>query len=495
MDDVAFRVAISTLVSRMSLDTSGSTFGTKRDIYRALGYRPILRPQDYWDRYRRGGIAKRIVETFPKSTWRGGAELVETEDADKTTPFEKACVDLDNRLRLWQTFQRSDILAGLGHYSIILLGAPGRFDEPLESCPPQELKYLATFSERDISIDSLVNVPTDERYGHPEYYTVNYTQSTSTRPMSFTGRVHHSRAIHVAEGALDHPLFGPPRLEAVWNYLDDLMKVVGGGSEAFWKRVDGGKQIKLDPTLPVPTDAQKAELHTQIEEYTHELRRVLTTRGVDIQDLGSSVSSFGNQVASIMDLIASTTGIPQRILMGSERGELSSTTDQSNYDDRVEDRRNEFAGPSVVRPFVDRLIKLGTLPEPAQYYVRWPEMENLNEAQRMALATSAANLNVAAGETIITPTEIRDKILRLEPLTEKQIADELAKKQAKLEEAQAAFKKTGLTPKGVGTPAKDDGEPSPKELTAALGHALAEALEADDYELAQNLVVEALSAV
>jgi hypothetical protein len=265
------------------------------------------------------------------------------------------------------------------------------------------------------------------------------------------------------------------------------MKVVGGGSEAFWKRVDGGKQIKLDPTLPLPTPEQKAELHNQIEEYTHELRRVLTTRGVDIQDLGTGVSSFGDQVSSIMDLIAATTGIPQRILMGSERGELASTTDQSNFDDRVEDRRSDFADPSVVRPFIDRLISLGVLPEPSEYYVRWPEIKNLNAAQRMTLATAAANLNTVAGEVIVTPNEIRDKILGFEPLSPEQIAEEQAKAKAKVDAAAKQFtlgKTTGAKPKAVPTAAE----------TNVLGQALATVLEADNYTLAESLLVEALSA-
>jgi hypothetical protein len=488
MVDAELRAAMTQLLNRVSLDQSGATFGTKRDIYRALGYRPVLKPEDYWDRYHRGGIAKRIIETFPKSTWRGGAELIETEDAEKSTAFEIAAADLDNRLKLWQTFQRADILAGLGHFSLIVLGGPGNFDQPLETCPPDALKYLATFSERDVVIDTLVNDPLNERYGQPEFYTLKYVKQTVTsRPQSLTGRVHYSRCIHVVEGALDNPLFGPPRLEALWNYLDDLMKCVGGGSEAFWKRVDGGKQIKLDPTLPMPSAEQKAELHQQLEEYTHELRRVLTTRGVEIQDLGSNVSSFGPQVAAIMDLISSTSGIPQRILMGSERGELASTTDQSNYDDRIEDRRNEFASPCVVRPFIDRLIALGTLPPPAEYYVRWPEIKNLNEAQRMVLATGAANLNQTAGETIVTPSEIRDKILGLPPLSEEQIAEERAKKLQKVAEAQAAMMR------GPSSGDQEDAQDaSNADDVTTLERRLTDALAGDNRALAESILSDAL---
>ena len=506
IEDLELRSAITGLFSRLEFDRSGQTFGLKRDIYRALGYRPILKPQDYWDRYRRGGIAKRIVEAFPKSTWRGGAEIVESDDAETDTAFEQACVALDQRLHLWQMFLRADIQAGLGHFSLILLGGPGKFEDPLERCPPDALKYLATFPERDITIESLVNDPTDERYGLPDYYIVNYIQNVIARPMSLTGRIHYSRIVHVVEGSLDHPLFGPPRLESVWNYLDDLTKCVGGGSEAFWKRVDGGKQLKLDPTLPMPTAEQRQELHNQIEEYTHELRRVLTTRGVDIQDLGSNVSSFAPQVSSIMDLIASTTGIPQRILMGSERGELASTTDQSNYDDRIEDRRNDFAEPSVVRPFIDRLIALGTLPTPKEYHVRWPEIKNMNDAQRMAMALQAATLNQTAGESVITNAEIRDNILGFEPLTDAQIAEEQQKVQdkadamVKQQQALAATKNpapddsSDSADTSDNPDAPDAGDTSDDKNLKTLEQALTAALVDENTTLATSLLTSALRA-
>jgi len=505
-DVVRLRDAMSPLLSRAEMaDRSGSTFHGKRDMYRALGYQRFLGPNDYWDRYKRGGIAKRIVEAFPKSTWRSGGEVIEDENPDTITAFEQAWNDLNTRLKLWNVFYRTDVLCGLGNYAVILLGAPGAISDPLERCSPDDLKYLTPFSQRNIRIEEFVEDPSDERFSFPEYYSLTLRRSTgmgsATRDQQLN-RVHYTRVIHVAEGALDDQLFGIPRLEAPWNYLDDLMKCVGGGSEAYWKRVDGGKQVKLDPAMPMPTDQQKAELHQQIEEYTHELRRVLTTRGVEIQDLGSHVSAFAQQVASIMDLIAATTGIPQRILMGSERGELASSQDQSNYDDRVEDRRNDFAEPNVVRPFVDRMIALGLLPE-ADYIVRWPEIKNLNDAQRMALAVSAANLNRTQGETIVTAPEIRDKILGFPPLTPEQMAEEEQKKIDKIQQMQMAFqgkaqvqddgkpedKKSAFPPKKE-PPQLTDGKEEPP-ATAELAH-LEAALVAGDFNRAERLLTAVL---
>ena len=98
-------------------------------------------------------------------------------------------------------------------------------------------------------------------------------------------------------------------------------------------------------------------------------------------------------------------------------GELASTTDKTNYDDRVSDRRNEFAGPQIARPLVDRLIQVGVLPE-VDYEIRWPEIANVTDEQRMEMAVKAATVNRTHGGTVITEEEIRDRILGYPPLDE-----------------------------------------------------------------------------
>lgn len=511
-DPVQLRSAMSPLLARAELargnwNYNGQTFYGKRDFNRALGYRHVLTPDDYWYRYKRGGIAKRIVEAFPKSTWRAGGEVIEDEDPDVNTAFEKAWVDLDKRLNIWSTFSKLDILAGLGHYAVLFYGAPGNVYDPLESCKPQDLKYLTPFAQRNLRIESFIEDEQDERFGQPEFYTLIFRRIVAgVQRDKLISRVHYSRVLHVAEGALEDPIFGQPRLEAVWDYLDDLIKCVGGGSEAFWKRIDGGKQIKLDPTMPLPTPEQSQALHDMIEEYTHELRRVLTTRGVEIQDLGSNIGNFQSQVSSILDLISATTGIPQRILMGSERGELSSTQDQSNYDDRIEDRRHDFAEPMVVRPFVDRMIELGVLPE-ADYDVRWPEIKNLNDAQRMAMAQVAATVNQTQGEVVVTTNEIRDRILGFPALTDEQIAEEQQKKQDAIKQQQDMFAAKANVVKAVKDKAaadsadntdKTDNTDSPTAALTAAEESMVAALEAvlieDDYEAAEAIVATALKA-
>lgn len=422
------RAAAQALTSRSRFldNIAGMTFRGRRDLYKALGFDRTITPQMYRSRYRRNGVAARIVEAKPKATWRGGAEVVEN-DQPKQTPFELAWEALEKRLTIWSMFLRADVLAGLGRYSILLLGTPGEMETPLETLAADDLVYLTPFSEEDAQIEQFDTNITSRRFGLPQFYAIRRLSpsgpsSWTNTPETVGRRVHYTRVIHVADGLLDDHVYGLPRLERVWNDLDNLEKITGGGAEAFWKRADQGLVLNLDPTIQIKQDAagkfpELEALKEQVDEYEHDLRRVLTTRGVKVDVLGSAVAEFSQSVASVMSLISAASEIPQRILMGSEQAKLASTQDADNWDERILDRRSEFAAPQIVLPFVHRLIALGALPAPVDHLeVKWPEIKNLNENQKADIAGKWAALNTSAGERVVTGDEIRGHCLELDPL-------------------------------------------------------------------------------
>lgn len=410
--------ALSDLLQRASIaSAAGMSFGTSRDLYSALGYKRTLEISDYRARYARDDIAGRIVEAFPKATWRGGAELIEDQDPSVETDFEQEFAALEKRLHLWSVFQRADILAGLGRYSVIMIGADGDVATELPRMQSQEgVLFLATYCEDEAKIDSVEEDPANPRYGLPVFYGI--TRSSTRKTIS--RRVHWTRVVHIADGVLDQPQYGTPRLERVWNRLDDLQKIVGGGSEAFWLRVHQGMLFKLDKDVKVG-DAELTKLKDEAEEFAHQMRRTMAARGFDVETLGSDVANFANQVTSIISLISGATGIPQRILLGSERGELSSTQDKENWDERVQDRRTDYAAP-IVDDFVKRLRGVGGLPEVEDFSVRWPEIEDLNKKEQADVADKWAGLNTKVGDVVVTADEIRDHVLGLEPFTKEERA-------------------------------------------------------------------------
>lgn len=485
-----FRTLASQLVNRARLaNVAGRTFNGKRDIYKALGYQRELFPVDYRSRFTRNAIANRVVKAPALATWHGQAEVLEEEDPSKDlTQFEAAWQDLEMRLNMWSMFRRTDILAGINRFAVLLMGLPGDMITPIVSIDPETnemvapvrltaaqisgldsrsqprfdgklsdeqqmrlaagaapqfprfegsaaLKYVRPYSEEDAKVFKFDLDPMSPRFGQPLFY--NLTRTTMLSPESTNSNViakvvHWSRLNHVADGLLDDLVYGEPRLQCVWNLIDDLEKVEGAGSEAFWRRVDRGIQFDLDPTLEFDAEETKpdaadptsnAAVKKQIEEMEHGLRNYLFTRGVKVKEMSSNVANFAQNCASIISMISAGTGIPQRLLMGSERGELSSSQDKEEWNERIHSRREEFAGPHIVRPFIDRMIAIGVLPKPEQdYWVRWPSIAQMTETQRATLAQQYIALNKE--DTIVTRDEIRDVILGLPPMTEEQEAGE-----------------------------------------------------------------------
>lgn len=426
-----FRTLTNALVERYQwMRQAGISFGGARDMYTTLGYDRDISAKQYRDEYARGGIASRIVEAYPKATWRGGVELYEDEDPKVSTAFEEAWEAIETRLGVWSILQRADILAGLSTYSVILLGAPGSFDEELPKGKPDQLLYLTPFAGGgggpnlsavgasnfvDATIQSFDIDAASPRFGLPLTYQLRRMDITSPELMK---PVHWSRIIHVAEGCLDNEVYGIPVLESIWNYLMDLTKVAGGGAEAFWLRANQGINLNLDKDVELGVDAA-AKLKDEVDEYRHNISRVLKTRGMDVNVLGSDVANFSNPVDSIVTLIAGTKGIPKRILMGSEMGQLASGQDADNWATQVQDRRTGYAGPRIVRPFVDRLIKYGYLPTPKKdYEVGWPVVESLKEAEKSSGAAAWASVNASYGGIVFTDAEIREHFYGLEPLSE-----------------------------------------------------------------------------
>ena len=459
--------AASVLLERYQFArAAGMTFADKRDMYGVLGFPDVITTAEYVARYERGGIAGRIVDCLPKACWRGDMWIEEDEDPKTLTALEKAWEDLEKRLKIKAMLQRVDTLSRLSTYAVLLIGAPGNLDEELPKGRSESLLYFSPFlggggpsgsnhssgtsADADATIFEYDADMTSPRFGLPKTYQLRRTDISA--PM-LQRPVHWSRIIHAAEGLLRDECFGQPALMRVWNDLDSLEKCAGGGAEAFWLRCSAGMHLDVDKDMEMSVE-DKAALATQADEYAHQLRRMIRTRGVEVTQLGSDVANFSNPVDSIVSLISGATGIPKRILLGSEMGELASTQDRENFRDLVNGRQTGYLAPCLVQPLVDRLMAYGYLPT-AEYKVKWPHIEVLGEKEKVEGAKGWAAVNQTQGEVVYTVEEIRDHWSGLEPLTPEQkkaIADEAA---AKMEQQQAAVAATASGPGEAAVPVAD----------------------------------------
>lgn len=461
----------------------GFTHDGARNVYSVLGYDQYISTEQFCDLYRRGGIAGRALDAIPKAVWRGDGELVEDLDVKTTTPFEQTFYDMNDRLKVWSTLLRCHILALRNSYSVMLLGVEGgdlSLPLPRARNGVASLVYLRPYggsaydeklTQATNGTGNLVTVAEwDEdnaspRYGQPKTY---YLRSLKDGTKTSSKPVHYTRVVHFpAEGFLDDAVFGPPALEGCWNNFVDLYKCVGGGAETSWLAGNPGMQMDVDPNATWPgatvkeqqenADKGLAEMRAKAEDYRHQLTRWLFTKNVKVTTLQGKTVDFSANASTLIQLIAGTRGIPVRILIGSERGQLASTQDRDNFADVVNDCRTSYAHPIMLRPFIERLIEYGYMPKPAQWEPAWPETGGMSEAEKLGAAAVMVGLN-DHGTTVVTGNEVRE-YLGKEPLKP---ADVQAEKEAN----------APLAPSAPPAPPPQDPNADPNApggITAALG--------------------------
>ena len=377
------------LAARLGFQYSGA-----RNLYRALGYpEGELHFEDFYSRYKRQDIAKAIINRPVNATWQGPLLLVESTIA-KDTPFEKEWKKLDRKIGLKSRLARVDKLTRIGRYGVLLLGLNDAnknedFAKPVSKNSSLKLKYVKPYSEKTAKIDKFVSSPQNERYGQPLLYTIEIKDLSTN--MSQTVQVHYSRVIHITDDTLESEVYGTPCLEAVWNRLMDIEKIAGGDAEMFWRGARPGYQGLVDKDFTM-TQAQMDKLKNEVDEFEHDLRRLFVNEGVTLKGLEQQIEDPSSHIQIQLQLVSAETGIPIRVLTGSERGELASTQDTTEWLSYVQSRREDHAEPRILRPTVDRLIELGILPKPTDdYTVDWKDLFSPSEKAKVEIGKGRAN--------------------------------------------------------------------------------------------------------
>ncbi len=427
----------SLLISRAALASrAGYMFNGLRDLNAVFGYPVEITFDMFLQMYERDGLAARAVDGTANESWRKPPILWDGEvegtrergvDLGKQTDFLRGFNDLNERLHLFSVLNQADRVLGYSRYAVIFLGAPGNLSEPLKT---GKIKYIEVLDEGEAQVAMKDTNRSSERFALPVSYNINFNESDNAQA------VHFSRVIHIREGKeRNSRYFGTPRLRKVFNYLMDLEKVMGGSSEAFWLLVRKGMALIGREGVDMPQKGTPAydDLKAEIEEYEHGLRRFMRLRGMDVQDLGGQTVDGSGQADLLISAIAGTIEMPQRILMGSERGELASQQDDANWADVISARQTNFCDPFMTKPFINRLIEIGALPQPTdKWTTEYPSLFELNPLEKAQLAnqeaTAIMEISANAPETVADIDAFMEKnfpTYRMKPAAIKKQADRM----------------------------------------------------------------------
>ena len=384
---------------RRSLMGRLTSFNGKRNYQQIFGWDDVISAEGMHYMYNRGGIAKRIVDSYPDAIWARPPQIWAKGDDAWTEEWEAFC----EKAGVWTALHKLDKLAGLGHYSVLLLGTDKpSLEKPLNNA--KEITFLQPYGETSAKIDQWDKNPTSPTFGRPIMYriypdsggglTLSNTNggglgsgggSGSAGPTRSSFRVHASRILHVARNTLEDEVYGQPLMAPSWDYLTDLRKVVGSSSESYWLMANRGLQADVDKEMTLGSE-DAAALQDEVQEYMDGFRRFIRTKGVKINELQNDVADPKASFDVLVTLISGTSGIPKRILLGSEAGQLASTQDKGNWAERVEEDRALHVEPHILKPFLAKLITMGIIRKPNgaanSLKVLWPDAYRMSPLER-----------------------------------------------------------------------------------------------------------------
>lgn len=424
MEQIARQIATNTaLLTRQAIAAkAGKQFGGDRDLYKVLGYQKTLEFDEYLAKYERQDIAGSIVDIPAEYTWQNDPKITTEEGED--SEFVKDWESLEDRLDAYSYMARLDRLSGIGEYGVMFIGVKTDGDDSVEMFKEEvtevkldDILYLRVFHQGKADIEEWVTNHNDPLYGFPLIYKLQMrdfekeAKGRSTRDVY----VHRSRIIHKANDPLDDEIYGRPRLQRVFNLMDDLTKIAGGSAEMFWQNVASTIHASLDPELEYEADDLK-DLEEKVFEMLLGLRKFIQTEGVDLETLGDQQTPDPRGVWEVIKaLIAATEGIPQRILFGSERGELASSQDMATWHGKIAGRQTNEAEPHILRKFIDRLVSWKALTPPKEGYdITWPPLKEETMEEKADTAKSqaeaASTYSPGSPETVISPREFRETL-------------------------------------------------------------------------------------
>lgn len=393
---------ISEILSRQGLSRRlGYQYGDKRKVYKALGY-----PDDgeltfeyYYNKYDRQDFASAVINRPCDATWRGNIVIKGVGEMTKESTLNKEWKKLEKTLVLKKRLNKVDKLCDLGRYSLLLLGIDDvkeskGFQNPVAG-GTRKLLYVKQIAESEGEIHTWDKDPKSSRYGLPILYriksgtaqTVGSTTNTIEEYQDIT--IHYSRVIHYVSGNLTSEVYGVSKLKPIINRLVDLEKVLGGDAEMFWRGARPGYTATAKEDYELGTEEQAA-LMEELDKYEHDLRRFIVAKGIDIAALEQQLADPIQHIDVQLQAISAQTGIPKRILIGSERGELASSQDRDQWKELIVTRQEEHAEPTILRPFIDRLMQYKILPFVEEYTITWDDVFAPAEADKAKIGKERA---------------------------------------------------------------------------------------------------------
>jgi len=365
-------------------------YGGTVDIYSQFGYKSVIELKDYDFKYKRNPYAQPVVEFYPKMCWRTHPFIIDGENTD-VTKFQQDIKDLNTKVGLWDAFRDADILSGVGRYGVLVIGYndinnTNDWQKPVTQTSSLKIMWFQSHEESRATVTQYESNFSSPRYGMPVQYSVRLHTTNGDQVVS----IHYSRCVHVCTEGIGNKIYGDPRMESVFNNLDNTDRIHGASGEGYRRAahpgIAGEVSDKID-TKGFDSDQVKEQMNNYVNKYS----RFLLVDGVSFKTLAPNVRQPVDFLNAETTAISVAKRIPQRALLGTEEGRLAGDQDGSMVTDVATERRHNTLTP-IVRDFIQNLIdyKLISKPSSGEFEVDWEALfqKGAKEAAEVAKITT-----------------------------------------------------------------------------------------------------------
>lgn len=399
--------------SRMaSLMSGGYDFAdTLHNIYLDYGYPAQLEFFNFWNMYRRFGIAHNIVELPPDIGWMTAPTI------KGSGQFDRDFAKLVEQVKLWVRLKGLDVRQRVGRYAGMFMRVRDGKNpsEPIEEKLPGlgALVEIMPLYESQLDVVESDTSPISDTFGQPIRYQYSSGIVGGRNPEARSViTIHASRVVIAAEGADNGWIYGISSLEAPYNSLMDLRKIAGAGGEGFYK--NAAQSIVFDLKDAASATQNKDLLDKFNENYDefsqNRSRRSIWTPGMEAKVLASTLANPKDHFMNSLNDVAAASKIPATLLIGQQTGRLASTEDSKNFLAVAQSRRENFQ-TEMVRDNIDWFIQFGILPV-SEYEVEWDDLLARSDDEKLTNASTMAEVNEkqfrSGGDTVFLSEEIRE---------------------------------------------------------------------------------------
>lgn len=437
----------------------GRSHHGERDYWDLFGYPEpgTVAPESYTQIAERIDPANTVAYRVVTDSWKHNPNIVDDAHATDDGEADESDADGDDRtkfeVQVERLFNGTPQGKGLPYYwkladekqrpqkySLLLLGLDDgkSISQPVDTSEldsVEDLRYCNVFAQSDVSewkVAAEYELDAEERRDpqgaarsddgeesrilrpdQPVLYKIRFdVDSSDGGTKEVTRRVHHSRIVHIVEDPVSEWL-GRSCLRAGLNRFIDYQKIMGATAEAYFSHADRKYLGSADTSGGEgadPQDIQRFDEH--MWEMFNGMRTTAYTENMDLEVIDGDAVDPSGAIEQLWPGFSTVSSIPQRIMKGSERGDLASSQDDANYYSGVGERQRSFNAPVVARQTIDRLIDFGVLDEPDgnadrddtvvahAYSINWADLFELTELEKTDKQNKRAQTFKRAEEAI-----------------------------------------------------------------------------------------------